>query len=120
MSANVLVAGDLCLFEDLEIGEGFYLPFLPGGVYFKTGIESYGIAPNEPEWPWSVVGEGREPVWIVARADVMQCRRCGCTEENPCWSFTEGACAWAQPGLCTSCLSDKELVEFLQEGTEAA
>jgi hypothetical protein len=110
---------DLCLWEDLEIGEAFYLPFMQG-VYFKTGIESFGIAPTEPEWEWRVAGEGREPVWLVARAEVMQCRRCDCTELNPCFSFTDGACAWARPGLCTVCLTDPEVRRFLQEGTEAA
>jgi hypothetical protein len=116
---------DLCLWEDLEIGEAFYLPFMRG-VYFKTGIESFGIAPNEPEWEWRVAGEGREPVWLVARAEdltgrvTMQCRRCDCTELNPCFSFTDGACAWARPGLCTACLTDPEVRRFLQEGAEAA
>jgi len=104
---------DLCYWEDLEIGEAFYLPFAQA-VFYKTGIESYGIAPNEPEWEWRVAGENREPIWIVARAEVMTCRRCGCSELNPCYSFTDGACAWATPGLCTACLSRLETMEFLQ------
>lgn len=40
---------DYCRFEDLAIGDCFTVQFLPG-VYFKTGLESYGIAPGEPEW----------------------------------------------------------------------
>lgn len=86
---------------------------------FKTGAESYGIAPNEPEFEWRTSGPGREPMWIVARAAVMQCRRCGCREETPCHDKRlRGPCGWAAPGLCSACLNREEFEEFLQEVTE--
>jgi hypothetical protein len=97
----------------LEIGEAFYLPFAHY-VFYKTGIESYGIAPNEPEWEWRVAGEGREPIWIVARAEVMQCRRCGCRQETPCQDKRlNGPCGWVSPGLCSACLTRLEFEEWL-------
>jgi hypothetical protein len=116
MNANELGTGDLCRFEDLQIGEAFYQPMMELGgqsiIFYKTGEGSYGIAPGEPEFP------ALDIFWVVGRVDVMQCRRCGCTEENPCFSFKEGACAWAWPGLCTACLNDIELHKFLGEGLD--
>jgi hypothetical protein len=104
---------DLCLWEDLEIGEAFYLPFT-SATLFKTGAESYGIAPNEPEFEWHTSGPGREPVWIIARAAIMQCRRCGCREETPCDDKRlQGPCGWIAPGLCSACLNAEEFEDFL-------
>lgn len=54
---------ELARFESLPIGARFRLPVFirfvqvpltyVGGVYFKTGPESYGICGDEPEWQWS-------------------------------------------------------------------
>lgn len=33
----------------------------------------------------------------------MQCKICGCTEDNPCMT-AEGPCHWAMTGLCSECL----------------
>jgi hypothetical protein len=34
--------------------------------------------------------------------DEVACRICGCTESDACVTRT-GACAWAEPDLCTAC-----------------
>lgn len=51
MTATEWDGTTLCRFEDLAIGEPFRfaIPF-PKGIFFKTGPESYGIAPGEAEW----------------------------------------------------------------------
>ena len=38
----------------------------------------------------------------------MKCRRCGCSEFNPCLNQWGEACAWAAPELCTFCVTDRE------------
>lgn len=34
--------------------------------------------------------------------DSDRCRKCGCTDNYAC----EMPCGWAEPGLCTNCVSD--------------
>jgi hypothetical protein len=62
MNATELGAGAICRFEDLAIGESFRfaIPF-PRGVFFKTGPESYGIAPGEAMW------DARDIVGVVRK-----------------------------------------------------
>jgi hypothetical protein len=99
---------DLCFFEELEIGEVFYLPF-HGGVAEKVSESTFDTmggefpALNEP--------------WVVARFHDMVCRRCGCDELHACHDERGNcACGWARPGLCTACLTDAEFAELqLQE-----
>lgn len=46
---------ELLPFSQVKIGVAFMLPThlgIAAGPYFKTGPESYGIAPGEPIWPW--------------------------------------------------------------------
>lgn len=64
-------AMDLCWFEDLAIGDCFISHF-PPGAYFKTGTESYGIAPGEPSWgasdmtyPVRAMGRGEQKLIAV-------------------------------------------------------
>ena len=38
----------------------------------------------------------------------MICRRCGCSEFNPCLNQWGEACAWAAPEICTFCVTDRE------------
>lgn len=53
-------------FADLPIGARFRLPTpvgYVGGIYFKTGAESYGLRPDEALWEW--LGEDHLPVEVV-------------------------------------------------------
>ena len=43
------------------------------------------------------------------------CRRCGCTHTTPCAdSRIQGPCCWAEPDLCSACLTDEEFVRFME------
>jgi hypothetical protein len=33
----------------------------------------------------------------------MQCKVCGCTEDNPC-IMEGGLCSWVMPGVCSACV----------------
>jgi hypothetical protein len=47
-------------FEDLAVGASFRLPPPFGilrAVYFKTGPESYGLRPDEPQWQRDFPGD---------------------------------------------------------------
>lgn len=42
-------------FEDLSVGDAFQIcepTGLLGRMFFKTGPESYGLSPDQAEWPW--------------------------------------------------------------------
>lgn len=47
------------------------------------------------------------------------CRRCGCTEERACFDqHLDGPCCWAEPDLCSACLTHNEFATFLSDAED--
>lgn len=50
---------------------------------------------------------------------VRACRRCGCTENTPCWDGRlMECCCWVEQDLCSACLSRPEFERFLRGETK--
>ena len=60
-------------------------------------------------------GSDLKPATQYPRGKVRACRRCGCTENTPCWDVRlDTPCAWAEWDLCTACLGRTEFERFLR------
>lgn len=47
--------------------------------------------------------------------DERECWKCGCTHTTPCWDKRlMSPCAWAEPDLCTACLTDAQFLQFME------
>lgn len=109
-----LESSDLCFFDELAVGEYFYLPF-QGVLLMKEDYDYFCMADEGPSIP-TLPG-----LWLVARYDEMACRRCGCTERTACNDARmDGRCGWAAPGLCTACLTAEEFEGWLATLEERA
>jgi len=42
-----------------------------------------------------------------------KCRRCGCTEFDPCFTV-DGACSWVEENLCSACVTIEDFERWKQ------
>jgi len=52
--------------------------------------------------------------------DSARCRKCGCTENQPCEDEEFGTCGWVAPDLCTCCARGRQLIATIAENSSRA
>jgi len=47
--------------------------------------------------------------------DEWKCRRCGCTEFDPCFT-DDGPCSWIEENLCSACVTTEDFERWRSPG----
>lgn len=87
--------------------------FAARGLKAQQAVDEILEKALKPKFPQfgAAVPQSRDP---ANAGDERECRKCGCTHSTPCWDSRLGTpCAWAEPDLCTACLTRPQFMAFM-------